>query len=361
MALISNSLWLPDRLYAVVGVETNLYFAAVFNGNAALYDFDVTTTPLPENASRQQDERWTITPAPEQVGTHTLTLNVYLENERVAWRKCTLYIKAAAVQPTPAFPIPVTRKLLVIGDSLTAEGHALAEAVNLAEKAQLNLVTVGTRSVDSADADGVCRTVLSEAVGGKTLAWHSTSPESPFVFGGKFNFSQYLTVNEIALGDRDWVLIFLGANDVFGCASDESCDTQITAMANTLNLMISQIRAAAAGIRIGICLPLPPSDSQDAFGSNYGTGQRQKRYRRNRDLWLCYLLENRSGQDASLIYLVPTHMNLDTARNMQVEEVAVNARNPQQVQRQSNGLHPATAGYFQVADSLFAFLRGQEA
>jgi len=57
---------------------------------------------------------------------------------------------------------------------------------------------------------------------------------------------------------------------------------------------------------------------------------------------------------------LPFNLNLDTANNMSTVETAINARNSSTYFKQSNGVHPALTGYWQMADSVFMFLKGAE-
>jgi hypothetical protein len=49
--------------------------------------------------------------------------------------------------------------------------------------------------------------------------------------------------------------------------------------------------------------------------------------------------------------------NSATVNNMNTETVAVNSRNSTNIVRQSNGVHPNESGFYQIADSIFYFLK----
>lgn len=382
MTLTATQLLLPPRLYACVGAEMNLYFDACLTQPAR---FDILSGVTGGDPSRQQEERWTLTPGAANIGDHLLTVRAWAGVDLIAERTLSVTVRPV----TPSTPTP--RRIVAIGDSITSGGQWLAELINLGALAGWTLTPTGKRSISTADAGGTARTVQHEGVGGKTIAWHYSDPASSFVFGGVFDFAQFkaslggapvCTVNPaiattaqtchtqggddgtwngdglIAAGD--WVLIMLGVNDVFGYSDDVSCLVAIAAMSVKLGTMIANIRASAPGVRIGVCTPIPPAQSQDAFGHDYGAGQTRWRYRRNHDLWVDYLLTTYAVPPCPDVFLVPTHLCLDTARNMQTEADAVTTRHPQAVVRQSNGVHPASAGQWQIADCVFAFLRGNE-
>jgi len=57
------------------------------------------------------------------------------------------------------------------------------------------------------------------------------------------------------------------------------------------------------------------------------------------------------------IFLVPTHINLDCARNYPAVKVPWNAQTTEDTLRQNNAVHPAASGYQQIGDSLFCWIK----
>ena len=125
---------LPPSMPAVDGQEANIYFDNVaLMLNAANYAFDVDCPK-----GRQQQERWTFTPQPDDVGEHELRLQVRNEqNHLVARGKCK-------VRVSPANAAEVNDvSLLLVGDSLTHASVYPERVLSLAEKSgglQLTLV-----------------------------------------------------------------------------------------------------------------------------------------------------------------------------------------------------------------------------
>ena len=73
---------LPREIFAVAGVETNIYFDnVVLTLNAANYAFDVTCPK-----GKQQAERWTWTPTEADVGDVPFQLEVRDDQNRVVSR-----------------------------------------------------------------------------------------------------------------------------------------------------------------------------------------------------------------------------------------------------------------------------------
>jgi len=134
-------------------------------------------------------------------------------------------------------------------------------------------------------------------------------------------------------------------------------ETMITQM----EAMITSIQASTAGIRIVVCTMIPPPESQDAFVV-YGVGQTVKRYKRNRDLRVERVLSQFGGRTASNIHVLSYGSSLDTVNNFGAASVAVNARNATTYSQPvtTTGVHPATSGYYQLADTIRSFLKAIE-
>ena len=143
----------------------------------------------------------------------------------------------------------------------------------------------------------------SSGTGDATISFSASGTVSgnPFWIGGALNYAQYLTNNSLAT--PDWVLIHLGINDVFNYVSDATVIAAATAAFANLDLLITSIKAAGAGVKVGLMIPTPPA-SQDGFAASYGTGQPAWRDKRNIMLWAQELITKYTGQEASRIYLV---------------------------------------------------------
>lgn len=195
--------------------------------------------------------------------------------------------------------------------------------------------------------------------GDATITFTNAVPVSgnPFWFSGALNFAQYLSANSIAT--PDWVFIMLGTNDVASIASDSSALSTADGAFVKLDNLIASIKAANANVKIGLMIPPPPSATQDSFGNNYGTTLLRWRFKRNILIWARQLIAKYSGQEASRVYVVPVNTALDTVNNMlRNSATPVNSRNSATtIARQSNGVHPATSGYQQIADAVWSFLK----
>lgn len=201
-------------------------------------------------------------------------------------------------------------------------------------------------------------TKSNAGVGDSTISFGSSASVSgnPFWISSAINFSQYLTNNSLVTPDV--VLIMLGINDVFSATSDQSALSTINERLTMLDTLINSIKATNGTIKVALIPPPPPSSSQDAFAVSYGVGQTRWICKRNMILWAKTLYAKYAGQEASRVYICPANVNLDTVNNMQTASSApVNSRSSVSVIRQNNGVHPATSGYQQLADAIWAFLK----
>ncbi|MBR2873245.1 MAG: hypothetical protein IKB99_07090, partial [Lentisphaeria bacterium] len=57
------------------------------------------------------------------------------------------------------------------------------------------------------------------------------------------------------------------------------------------------------------------------------------------------------------VNVVPVYMNIDTENNFPRKKQPVNEGNGAKVFRASNGVHPVKAGYDQMGDTLYCYLK----
>jgi len=332
--VFSPEIVLPDSIPAVVGKEVNIYFENVINDNPLKYQIDVVCS-----IGNQQNERWTC--VPEKEGVYPLSINIYKDYSIAAKAYTEVIVKPETNHPDKEI------KCLFIGDSITSGGIYTKELLSMAGNANMKISLIGTKG-----ALPNCY----EGISSKTVDYFFINPESPFVFNGVFNFSRYM--KKYSFTSTDYVFINLGINDLIYVSNDEALEERIASMLMDYQCMINSIKSFNEEIKVGIMITIPPSSSQDAFGRTYGSGQTQWRYKRNNFIWTKELIEKFRGSENKGIYLVPANVNLDTRNNMLMETVAVNSRNPATVERQRDGVHPATSGYMQIADMVYYFLKG---
>lgn len=410
---------MPPFIFGVQGREANVYFDNLHLGDADDYRHDVTSA---STTGKQQNERWTWTPSGALAsGTVTIAahdkrsgtlLTTKTAQQRAAASSAGtgLNKKVLVIGDSLIGAGVITQTVLDIAGSdvmaatmlgtqgtapnkhegrggwsvgtytsagptyydFTVSGVTVEPAINAAEythngstyRVQVVNLTAGAGtlrcSVVSGGAPLTSGTLTKSngAAGDATIAFSATAtaPGNPFWIGGAVNFPQYLTDNSLAT--PDWVFIHLGINDVFGQTSDSAASSFADSAFTQLDTLITSIKAAGAGIKVGLMIPTPPSADQDSFGANYDTGQTRWRFKRNILIWARQLIAKYAGQEASRIYIVPSNTALDTVNNMsRAASAPVNSRSAVTGQRQSNGVHPATSGYQQIGDALWAFLK----
>jgi len=184
---------------------------------------------------------------------------------------------------------------------------------------------------------------------------------SPFVFEvdgqPRLDFQQYLDRNS---GGQppDFITILLGTNDTFG-ANEETIEGAIDVMFDNLDALIAEMQRVAPEAEIGLLHLVPPSASQDAFGASYRCGQTRWQFRRNVHRVIERQIEHYGAREDEGIFLVPAFVNLDTVHGFPHMNVRANAHTTTEVSRASNGVHPSTAGYYQIGDAIYCWLKSR--
>jgi lysophospholipase L1-like esterase len=339
---------LPPTLYTTVGREFNVYLDNVTpSADARDFAWDVST-PLLTTVAKQQSERWTYFPEGGHASvTFTLSALRKTDGSTLAAGSSAV-IAAAASAGTGSTP-----KCIFIGDSLTAAGTFTQELLTIDATDAMGIALYGTQGSGANKHEGRGGWKVDNYV---TDFTDTSARHNPFWIAGALNFPQYLTDNAIPV--PDWVFVMLGTNDVFNATTDAAAEALAATELAKLDTLIASIKAAGASVKVGVMTSPPPSFEQDAFGENYFAGQTRWRFKRNILLWDKAVIARYSGQTANRIFIVPTHVNLDTVNNMsRAASAPVNARSTVTAQRQSNGVHPATEGYYQIADTVWAFLK----
>jgi lysophospholipase L1-like esterase len=68
------------------------------------------------------------------------------------------------------------------------------------------------------------------------------------------------------------------------------------------------------------------------------------------------MIKHFTGKEPKL-FIVPANTGLDTENNFPAKKEIVNVRNSVKIERQNNGVHPAPAGYNQMGDVYYAWLK----
>ena len=357
-------LFLPPHIYAVPGLETNIYYRNVFQTvNPAGFVF-VVNCPK----GRDDARRWRFVPSKKDAGkVFPLTLQVRDDEGIVAEAKTQIH-----VVPSDAGS---GRKisLLMIGDSLTAQVHFPTRVHALFQKAgNPELVMIGSHSGGGKPV--VPGGVAIEGYGGWSYQVFLTrwQPEvEPYKYrkrskflmekDGRRVFSLNHFLEKYNQGKKpDFITIQLGTNDVFALPPSQRI-MRINQVVSNARTLLRALRKDAPDAVIGVGYT-PFAAGQDAFGKfSYAYPGKENSWNLNRNVFL--LNQKMTELAAQLkdpkLFLIPMQLNLDCENNFPVEEEAVNAHNPKKVVRQSNNVHPAKSGYYQMGDTLYSFLKYQ--
>ncbi len=345
-------LFLPEVIYAVPGVEMNVYFDNLVQViNSANYVFDVNCPK-----GRNDQLRWRFLPTEKDVGTYDWSIKVYGQQGLVAEGSSKLLV--TALDKLEKRPLSI----LVVGDSLTAATAYPARILALSqEPGQMAMQMIGTRG-NGPERSAVPGGVAHEGYGGWT--WNSFAkgknskflqfPDNDNAKAGTLNFQAYLDQQNDGKAP-DVISIMLGINDIFA-AQDDDIDSRIETIFANMELLLSEFRKVAPGALIGVALIPPGAGSQDAFGANYSCGQTRWQYTKNQRRYNAALTAKFAADNPLNISLVPVYINLDCLHNYPQLTSEINHGNKATITRLNNGVHPSTAGYNQIGDSFFSWL-----
>ena len=350
-------LLIPETIYAVPGVEMNVYFNNVVTViNPANYVFDVDCSK-----GRNDLKRWRFTPVPEDVGTYDWSIRVMDMKGVVASAKAKLVV----LPPDAGKDRKLT--MLMVGASQTGAGHYADRIVDLMSRSgNPEFKSIGTKGLRRGKHEGYggwrwesFLTRWGYTNSRQMDGMHPDRPvgfNSPFLFPGKdgkgeFDLQKYF--DKVNGGEIPDIVSFqLGLNDFF-LAKDKTI-ARITAQSlQNMEKLIGAFRKLKK-VPVLMIFQHIPGASQDAFGQNYACGQTLWQYRKNLDYYNRALLKQ--AKKLNLV-VVPVYMNIDTENNFPTRLQNVNEGNPARIVRQSNGVHPAKAGYYQMGDTLYCYVK----
>lgn len=340
-------LTLPPAIYAVPGVEMNVFFGNTILVEAAKAESLTFKCECPVGIS--EADRWTLNANKEQTGRHRFRLSVFDgSGKEIESAESTV-----VVSPRPAGK-GRNVKLLIIGDSLTHASHYPNEIARLLS--QLNNPTwqmFGTHHPPRANNG-----VNHEGYGGWSWVRFRTKFESKRPFPGKTNSSPFVFAHENSKpkvdfaryfnkytdGERpDLIIIMLGINDCFSAKPDspETIDPKIDWMFREADLLLKDLRNAAPGADIGICLTTPGNSRDEAFEANYG--KRYTRWGWRRIQHRLVERQLRHFKHRTGIHVIPTNLNLDTKNGYP----------------SNNGVHPNETGYQQIGATIYSWIKSR--
>lgn len=332
-------LTLPPTLYALEGVEFNLYFDNIVSNDASEYYWDVNlyNGDTYVDLGKQEEKRYTLTPTSGNVGTYRFLLTQRDKNYTVINDvEAVLKVVSASAKNGQ------TLTLLPCGDSVTAFDNSWVKQMK-------DLYITNGLTINTIGKYGTAP-YLKQAISGWTLQ----NLYDDMCTDGIFDFASYMSKNGFA--SCDIISIHIGINDT-SWMTPERVDAQWLINKAMYDTIITSAKAFNPNIKIAIDVTIPVASSQDGFGYKRLSGLTRWTAKRAIHRYSQYLIDYFKDRESEGIYLVPFNVNLDTANNYATQTVAVNARNATTVVRQIDEFHPATSGFQQLADSKFAFLK----
>lgn len=347
-------LQLPPAIYAVPGVEMNVYFDnIVMTVNPGNYVFDVNCSK-----GRNGHKRWRFTPASKDVGTYVWELKVISDKGVVASGKTKLIVVPENAGKDKNL------SLLIIGDSLT-QALVYPDRIKnlLAKPGNPKTKLIGTVGRDETkvfhEGYGGWRwdifmdklTPSKVSPGTKPQVYHRASP---FAFNGKIDIPTYFKKHNNGKAP-DFITIQLGTNDIF-TANDSNIEQRISQIFAHADRFINALRQAAPQAVIGVGLVPPPAASQDAF--DFSCQYTRWQYKKNQHKYNAAMLRKFSDYPDKNVFLIPTNINLDCENNYPTvtEPISANEKHTRIV-RQNNAVHPNNGGYRQIGDTFYCWMK----
>ena len=355
---MQKKLQLPEILYAVPGIECNLYFENIFlTINPGNFAFEVKCTK-----GRCDEKRWRFTPKADETGSYDLKVRVFDDDGVVAEGGTKLVVTPVDAGKGKKIT------MLLIGSSNIARQHAFPLHLHSLFQLPGNpaVTMIGENGPGAPDK---LKAVRHEGYGGWSYQTFTTSGrkrikgrgsnyrENPFwnFKSSSLDFPGYFKKNSSGIAP-DFVIISLGGNDTFA-ADDATIDKFLTDISKRIHLFLDALRKAAPNARIGLNLMEYCSKSQDAFGKSYGTLQSRWQTRKNLFRYRQMVTDLVKSRNDKNLFTIPIYTAIDNENNVIRQKEFANARNKTRVLRDANGLHPLPAGYQQTADCAYGWLK----
>jgi len=345
---------LPPVVYAVPGIETNIYFDnLVLTTNPNNYVFDVDC-----KKGRNDEKRWRFTPSDKDVGSYKWAIKVIDSNNKIIASGTTKIIVSSKDAGKDK-----EVSMLIIGDSLTNATVYPRAIHDLMTKSGITLTMIGAHSGGGRKPNKIAH----EGYGGwkwQTFCtrWSKTKDyraKSHFLTlkNGKPVLDVKAYIKKYAKGKNpDFITIMLGTNDVFG-ANDNNIKEKIKTIFSFADKFIAALKKDVPNAKIGVALPVPPAASQDAFGSNYKCKQTRWQYRRNQFKLVEDMIAKYGNGKVENVSLIPAFVGIDCDNNFPMRREKTNSHDAKVIMRHSNGVHPASTGYKQLGDVFYCWLK----
>lgn len=236
----------------------------------------------------------------------------------------------------------MTRNVMFIGDSITANGLYPKEVVNLFANDEMNVNLIGTVNIGGVPHEGhggwtskdFCEV---QSFNDYTNAFYNPETQT-------FDFSYYMNTN--GFDGVDDVFITLGINDM-------AKNLGIENIIGYYNQMINSIRAYNPKIRIFIGLCILPYSGKYSTAHNYGQFSKAQRLALHERL-----IEEYDERENEGFYVVPFNLTIDTENDFKFEEKPLSRRNDTvKVKYCTDVTHPSVVAYNKMADMCMWYIK----
>lgn len=340
--LNNRHIYLPKEICVGVGRTIELYNNLVFL-EAEQYHINWQCS-----VGIAYKRKFSITGTASNVGTYTLTLNIYDDSMSLIDSKTSI-IKIVENSLTE------TKNIIPIGDSLTNQKGWEPEVQTLSNE---KIAYIGTRQ-------GAYNRYKHEGRSGATAHWYNadstytydsnyvgnpdiSGTSNPFWDGSKFSLSHYIETQSETIGVPDAVSLLLGTN---GIATDPTNNV------NEIKTIVDNIISEYPSMPIFVCNTIYRSN-QDGYHSTGADG-----YIPVSDFQFSADIKIMNLQNALMetfseyenVYIVPLSICMDRDNNFGQVEVPVNPRlTTITTNIASESVHPQSAGYLQMADVMYS-------
>lgn len=335
----SFTIYLPEKLYAVSGTTLELYDNQVTSLGTNIEDYNVLWVC---DIGKNMERKFSITAKDEWVGEYPLELKVMDNNGNcLASASTTLCLIPNA--------LGAQFSLLTIGDSLSADS---ATYTHLSELAQNNIVFMGTQASGGCLNEARLGFSANDYLNETAYQYVEGQPVHPFYNKetSRFDWNYYKQTTGF---NPDVVEIALGTN---------GSDVDPTTNGNNIIQIINYIRQDDPAIPIYVVNSIYPAD-QNGIGSwqnNQGYPLLPGRYKVEEDKKMYNLMVYLADKlkDYDNLYLVPEALTHDSANNFKNTLQAVNPYSSITESVPTDGFHPGSEGYYQMADTLYSTILG---
>lgn len=378
-------LTLPETVYAVPGIECNIYFETVLD--TAVYSNYACEVRCERGT--QGEHRWFWTPEKSDAGAvFDLELSLFNDYGKILSGTCKVVVAAEPEDPERKFTLSL---LADSGVGCRYPDHILHV---MQEFGFINYTPVGSHSDKGRMAapgeamhDGyggfswksfLSRWVYSaeelpevqneaEAEQMRALGIVDTPKSNAYrlrspllkLEGGKVVQDLPGWLQKINGGNApDYIVIQLGGNDIF-IHRPEDLDDKVAEVMENARKLLAELRKAAPHALIGVTT-CPLGCGQDGFGKNYNCKQSRYQYRRNAQCYNRKITELVKSLGDERISIIPLHQAIDPVDSYITIETPAHARSSRQVIRFNNGLHQNREGGYQIGDAIASWLIFQE-